>query len=677
MDYKSIAREILYAIFHNLESDENSLLNVRCVCNNWKTVIDCCGFLPRIIPRCVYIENFEGATQLDELQWLKAKFTIGLYDITIDKVQLLQKAIRTEDTFILNWFIRAFTFSAPGNKYLAVCLFSQAVKWTSIDTLSWLKQSLAIDEQSFKSNNGILYCFESIGKRLDVLQWLLETLSIKESDCSLTHLEKLIVGAAKENAIEMLTWIHTHFTIKAVIENCMIAAAECASVDVLEFVKQNFKLKLSFCKHAFNAAVSKGHVCILEWFKNTCVKKRLYSHPRPDSSSKENAFVCAADAGHLDVIEWLYSTGYPIDASTIDSAFMLAAAAGHLKVLQLLLSRFDVIDCLHDPCITVGFKSAAGNGHLHVMKWIYSTCFLAMGNNRQCNLLKFFYENSEAFSNAALQGHTKVLDWLYSFQSLDKSRIRISLLNGVSKGKLESLQWLISIESNADIQRQAYIYAAAGCHLHILKWMCKNSSSAIKIMDQSHLFEYAFFAASIRNRFNMMRWLAHTYSPPTCAALPIASYALRWATIHRNIDMIVWLKRKFCLTVIHAITSMPYEKYKASKQTSYQNTTKKRSAFSIAAKHNNTDMLNCLTVLFSVTMEDIRKSDYECFITAAKNGSISSLNWLKSNFHFTDDDISCIHTMIHHNGKQNAKRWVDLLIDVQTSLHSLPKRRKF
>jgi F-box domain len=153
---------------------------------------------------------------------------------------------------------------------------------------------------------------------------------------------------------------------------------------------------------------------------------------------------------NLEVLIWARHNKCPLEYDTLRAA----AKGGYLDVLQYLDDHGFNLNCSDSILCT----DAASNGHVEILQWL---------RQKGCQL------NHDVAINASRDGHLHVLKWVFSFQyeSFYLTRQSIAAAQG---GHLHILEWLQS-EGYFQIGGAAGLIDSILCgHLDIAKWFIQN-----------------------------------------------------------------------------------------------------------------------------------------------------------------------------------------------------------
>lgn len=189
-------------------------------------------------------------------------------------------------------------------------------------------------------------------------------------------------------------------------------ACEHGQLEALIWLFDNYsneKDVKSQCYLYINVASKNNHIHILEWL-----------HNRIDLNNFINPYIeamnMAARACHLESVIWLRNnldiynpehSNYIGDIVILD-VIECACIGGDLEIIKFLSDTYPRVK-FSIFCMNL----AAGNGHIHVMDWIYE------------NRLEFDEQicSEQAIEWAIMKKDIKVLRWLYNFEEVRKNDI--------------------------------------------------------------------------------------------------------------------------------------------------------------------------------------------------------------------------------------------------------------
>ena len=306
-----------------------------------------------------------------------------------------------------------------------------------------------------------------------------------------------------------------------------------------------------------------------------------------------------ASYGHLDCIVYLFNylktnkcddddqttsiiwfNTYFCAYNTIDSA----AENGHLHVIQWLYENVanerltgtkekligDDIDGNDFLCSYQAGDRAATNGHLNVLKWLYQCGTEKLNNNRG------FLFTDEAMDMAATNGHLEVVKWLHHIYKVEATKLSTTKLS-----KRPQYYGVIDLQNICSIN--ALNGAAKNGHFEIIKWLMsnqpinminnyhrgnKNTSDAIDLAAENGHLEIVKFLCqnnkkqgscyamdmAAKNGHFEIIKILHDYHNP-CSA-----NAIHNAIINNHVEIIDWLykNRPECNSTILGPTAIQW-----------------------------------------------------------------------------------------------------------------------
>ncbi|RLN78223.1 hypothetical protein BBJ28_00011392 [Nothophytophthora sp. Chile5] len=138
-----------------------------------------------------------------------------------------------------------------------------------------------------------------------------------------------------------------------------------------------------------------------------------------------------------------------------NAATKLVTSRGDLPALQWLMGRY-----LPDAFMNEAVNSAATNGQLHVLEWLFE--------HHQDRGYWGCIELCGALEN----NHTEVVEWLLSHASPRPESVRMVLRSAVKAGNLAVVQWLC--EQYAVDAKDAFLCAQSCCRWETAQWLLTN-----------------------------------------------------------------------------------------------------------------------------------------------------------------------------------------------------------
>jgi len=177
--------------------------------------------------------------------------------------------------------------------------------------------------------------------------------------------------------------------------------------------------------------------------------------------------------GENDVLEKLKNGKIEKPHLTHDSAVL----NGHLGVLKWLYSQKTLYQW--NNRISTLEAIAASDGHLHILKWIY-----------QQNLSNSCH--SSVIGHAAFNGHLKVLKWFYS-QNLASIDNRSTHYYAITGGHIKTVKWLyeqlLKKQDNFSIIHDLVVHAGCIGNLTIFKYYIEKSKFLLLWFDYNNIIE--------------------------------------------------------------------------------------------------------------------------------------------------------------------------------------------
>jgi hypothetical protein len=312
----------------------------------------------------------------------------------------------------------------------------------------------------------------------------------------------------------------------------------------------------------------------------------ILSQNNKDTNLIYDQLLWAAQEGKLELMQWL-SFNKTIDVFN-DFVFWTAAENGHLKMLHWLYSTtISTINCKTNFYL---FPNVAG--HLEVLRWLYS-------------ISKFTKQDmceEDGFKYIIKYGGLEVLNWVHDTFKITKDDIR-NKVNGpfylaIKYDKLEIIKWIHKTQQLGfhikNANTQPFLLAARYGSLEVLKWL-----------------ESKFFMVKYTNDYRRS--------------------ALRKAARYGYLDMFKWV-------------------YSLGGNTDIE------SCFEIAARKNQ---LNILKLIHSITTSIDGKQLNLAFRKAVEQGNLDIMEWMHCEFKLiVDNDYYYSFRYVACDGNLEVLRWL-------------------
>ncbi|MEX0595918.1 MAG: ankyrin repeat domain-containing protein, partial [Candidatus Paceibacterota bacterium] len=226
------------------------------------------------------------------------------------------------------------------------------------------------------------------------------------------------------------------------------------SNDIYSLTKKNVSYRAKMFNNSIKLACKYGDLEVIKWiYYNIISKNDKYPEPFEKRASME----CAIINGHLEVVKWLYLHGKHIIYS---AAITDAARNGHIEMLEWLTDNSD--------CGLIDFQTIVSKGYLEIIKLLHK-------KNRLPRLSK--YAMNWEIDWAAGNGHLHVVKWLHEYRSEGCSYRAMNM--AAKNGHIKVVKWLDS-NRNEGCTKDAVDYAAANGHFEIVKWLLNNRKEGCK-----------------------------------------------------------------------------------------------------------------------------------------------------------------------------------------------------
>ncbi|GAB9471895.1 hypothetical protein Gpo141_00009091 [Globisporangium polare] len=211
-----------------------------------------------------------------------------------------------------------------------------------LEMIKWLHELDAIDRES--EMNEAVDAVLSNGHP-DIVKWLVE-------NHPTTHLPTAIEAAMMNDHLQVAKWLRGKAgMVFSAFDMERIAAR--GDMEMLTWLDEQ-QATVEWATRVFDAAVSNGHVAVLE-----------YLHTKHHVTGTYNAHMRAAKKGHLEVLQCLHERvkddGDGCSARAMDGA----AANDHLEVIRFLHENRS------EGCTSDAMDGAAGGGHLEVVEFVH------------------------------------------------------------------------------------------------------------------------------------------------------------------------------------------------------------------------------------------------------------------------------------------------------------------
>jgi Ankyrin repeats (3 copies) len=322
------------------------------------------------------------------------------------------------------------------------------------------------------------------GGHLDVIKWLNNHGGVFSPD--------MMAIAASQGHLHLVQWLHA-FRSEGCSTDAMDRAVQNGHLDVVKWLLRN---RTEGCSRwAMSSAITGKHYDVIQELYDCC------------SDDWIGALVDeAAKSGSFDLVRWAYNT-YP--KTCTPEALSFAALSGNKEVFNWLHTkmqiqcpsasvisklafkgdlemmqdkRIDTSDMIEHPYIRIdAMQSAAINGHIHILEWLYdpsvrpqgASIFEAAARAGKLNSIKWLHEHEfpsdgRAMDEAARAGHLEVVKWLH-FNRTEGCSTQ-AMANAAERDHLHVMQFLREHRTEGCCTR-APLYAASEGHLEVLQWL--------------------------------------------------------------------------------------------------------------------------------------------------------------------------------------------------------------
>lgn len=427
---------------------------------------------------------------------------------------------------------------------------------------------------------------------------------------------------------------------------------------ILEHVSDNSKFIFRLTNKLFFEAVDDYEPFKIEEYAKTGNIDMIKWAYSCDCKLNKNVGIEAAGHGHIDILEWLLKTSRDFELSIRYDACHRAAECGQFEVVKWM--KANIKNFVVRPELAL---NAAKGGHLDIVKWTMENgyninyhiyCVQAAANNNMELLSELFYPMSpmsptyvamheECMVHAANNGNMKMLVWLDEHNchiDWEGKALRFAVVNG----HLACVKWLVDKGYYNRWHRtdtyDACAAAAEGGHLKILKYLREKGfgwDEQVTIHASTHghlkLLQWA-----IANRCNV-NWHCQIaaakgghihildYIQEVDGSSIYCNFIADEAGKSGHIVVLDWLVAK-----------------------GYNIDQWLRNVDQYAAEYDNVNVLIWLR-----SRSALNTRNPSMFSTAASNGNIRILKWLKVNG-YSGNSYSFYRAAI--NGKLRALKWL-------------------
>ncbi|OWY97630.1 hypothetical protein PHMEG_00031794 [Phytophthora megakarya] len=368
---------------------------------------------------------YSTAAAIGDLDMVKIMFEHG----SVEHKEALFKAASHGHLHIVKWLHEEKGVSLDG-EWLETTMSDSYVK-IPMDVIKYFHQSTA----NFVPRCAMDAAVES--GRVEFAEWVWVN-SNARIPCS----QQAIDLAARRGSLEMVQWLHEHYSRK-LGSGTMHYAAENGHLEVVKWLHQN---RSEGCRDATMArAALQGNLEIVKW---------LHSN-RNEHFNLDGVMDAIAANGYLDVLQWFHEHR---DKGCSIAAMDKAAACGHLDVVKWLHEH------RKEGCSHRAMDGAAMNGHLKVVKWLH--------------LNRFEGCSTRAIDTAAGNNHLKVVKWLHVNRSQRCTPLALEWLFSRSDNVLDTAAFVLSEFPECRAFRLRGTFRVA--RLEIVEWLLVHAPTALE-----------------------------------------------------------------------------------------------------------------------------------------------------------------------------------------------------
>jgi hypothetical protein len=370
-------------------------------------------------------------------------------------------------------------------------------------------------------------------------------------------------------------------------------------------------------------AIKIGNIDTIKWLLNN-----NYLNFDDENNNIINPFNYITFSNNISLVEYLLLNDYKLNTNL----FANAAKDGNLEILILLDNK----NCPKNEQV---FENAAINGNLDNMKWLQKNnypwnknTFANAALNGNLDNMKWLRKfgcpwNEKTFANAAKNGNLDNMIWLRKFGCPWNEK---TFANAAKNGNLDNMIWLK--QNGCKLNELTFANAALNGNLDNMKWLkeigCKWN-------------ELTFANAAKNNSLDNMEWLIQNNCPWN--DLTFDNIITNNDNINNIIKKLDWLKQKcFCFNNDNFANAVLHGELKIIewfKKNKYINKTCNPNIFINAARNGNLTNMKWLYSNFKC------KLNYKVFNEAVIHGDINIVIWL--------NEIGCDYGTITLNNAIN------------------------
>lgn len=304
-----------------------------------------------------------------------------------------------------------------------------------------------------------------------LLELVIETLF----KCGVRQLTDPLDEAAKEGQLSVLEWF-------------------------MDYAKKEKRLELYFTSKAFEYAISRDDLHLLEWLHLRM--DRIEQYPKPSAMYKTS---------NINTLKWM-SRHFPGLEWCLGEAIDEAALMGDLQTVQWLHACYDGCACHY-----TSLRSAAISGNLPLVEWISKNCKIQ--------------DNGEASAWAAAYGQLHIANW---FNGCIPRKPSVEVAAKI--GNLEGINFLLKYAP--EYLNDVIKVSAQEGHLHVLNHLI----DPIFLRRSTNLISKIAIRAICGGQLSVLEWLSKLN--PNAGCIMIGTTSKYVNRIPLLAEIIEWIKSK-------------------------------------------------------------------------------------------------------------------------------------
>ena len=209
--------------------------------------------------------------------------------------------------------------------------------------------------------------------------------------------------------------------------------------------------------------------------------------------------------------------------------YLLAAKYGHLDIMKYLENEHEWDVNTKNIFKDDAYLLATEGGHIHIMKYLQ--------NKHNWNIYVTNNSKENAYLIAALYGHLHVMRF---FEELHNNNTNISLCDD-EKLIINKLNWNVHVTD--DDEDDAYLFAASGGHIHILKYLEDVYGWDVHVKNKN--MTDAYLIAAYNGRIECLKYLENKHGNVSVRDID-GDDALLLAAHNGHIHIIKYLEHTHC-----------------------------------------------------------------------------------------------------------------------------------